>query len=170
PQLEKRPTEAALTARSMSASSQTIIGSLPPSSNVTCLKSLAADCITRLPVSVAPVKPIFRTVGLTSSSSPTTLPGPVTTLRTPFGPPPSTIALSINSQQRRSVSGVVPAGFTTTVLPASSAGPSLLPISETGKFQGTMAPQTPNGLRNTRPCRPLSSTTAPVRRLFALPP
>ena len=148
----------------------TIMGSLPPNSKVTCLKSFAADCITRLPVSVAPVKPILRTVGLTSSSSPTTLPGPVTTLMTPLGPPPAWIALSISSTQRISVSGVVPAGLTTTVLPAKRAGPSLLPISETGKFHGTIAPQTPIGLRRTKPWRPLSSTTAAVRRLLAMPP
>ena len=54
--------------------------------------------MTRRPVSVAPVKPIFLTVGLTSNSSPTTLPGPVTTFKTPLGPPASWIALSMISQ------------------------------------------------------------------------
>src|ERR1041385_274469 len=74
------------------------------------------------------------------------------------------------SQQRMSVSGVVPAGFTTTVLPASNAGPSLLPIRDTGKFQGTMEPQTPRGLRSTRPWRPVSSMTALVRMVLAIAP
>ena len=68
------------------------------------------------------------------------------------------------------MSGVVPAGLTTTQLPASSAGPSLLPISETGKFHGTMEPQTPKGLRITKPWRPVSSMTALVRMVLAMPP
>jgi hypothetical protein len=44
-----------------------------------------------------------------------------------------------------SVNGVVPAGFTTTVLPVTSAGPILLPRSDSGKFHGTIEPHTPMG-------------------------
>ncbi len=45
------------------------------------------------------------------------------------------------------VSGVVGAGFTTTVLPASSAGASLVIMRMTGKFQGVIAATTPSGVR-----------------------
>ena len=37
------------------------------------------------------------------------------------------------------------AGFTMTVLPVTRAGPILLAISDTGKFHGRIAPQTPMG-------------------------
>ena len=47
------------------------------------------------------------------------------------------------------VNGVVGAGFTTMVLPASSAAGTLNAIRMIGKFQGTMAPMTPSGLRCT---------------------
>jgi hypothetical protein len=141
PQLKKRPTAAALTAASSSASSQTIIGSLPPSSSVTRLICSAAIAITLRPVSVAPVKPILRTAGCLIRASPTVPPGPVTTFSTPGGRPASRNSL-ITSMI---VNGVVVAGFTTTVFPASSAGPILLPISETGKFHGTIEAHTPIG-------------------------
>ena len=81
------------------------------------------------------------------SSSPTTLPGPVTTFRTPGGSPLS----SISSASRIVARGVVLAGLTTTVLPTAMAGAILLAISVSGKFQGTMAPTTPIGLLTTRP-------------------
>ena len=49
------------------------------------------------------------------------------------------------------VSGVEDAGFTTTVQPAASAGLVLVPINVIGKFQGTIAPQTPTGCLITIP-------------------
>ena len=48
-------------------------------------------------------------------------------------------------------SGVVDEGLSTTQLPAAMAGATLLAASVSGKFQGTMAPVTPIGLRTTRP-------------------
>ena len=45
--------------------------------------------------------------------------------------------------------GVSGAGFSTTVLPAASAGPSLAKLIWCGKFHGVMAPTTPNGSRTT---------------------
>src|SRR5437870_546082 len=108
----------ALLACSMSASSQTMAGSLPPSSSVTCFKSEAASDITCLPVCVSPVKPILRTLGFLISSWPTTAPGPTTTLSTPGGSPPS----FISSTSRMVESGVVLAGLATTVVPTASAG------------------------------------------------
>ena len=49
---------------------------------------------------------------------------------------------------------LVLAGLTTMELPASSAGASLLPSNDTGKFHGTIAAQTPMGRRSTIPKRP----------------
>ncbi len=45
--------------------------------------------------------------------------------------------------------GVSGAGFSTTVFPAASAGPSLAKLIWCGKFHGVMAPTTPNGSRTT---------------------
>ena len=47
--------------------------------------------------------------------------------------------------------GVLVAGLITIVLPAARAGPSLVPMSVSGKFHGTMAPHTPIGWRTTMP-------------------
>ena len=71
----------------------------------------------------------------------------MTQFSTPAGMPASFIRPMIFSV----VSGVELAGFTTMVFPAMSAGPSLVPISVMGKFQGTMAPHTPTGRFTTRP-------------------
>ena len=74
-------------------------------------------------------------------------PVPGTTFRRPAAGPPRR-----GSRPSRSVvSGVVSAGLATTVLPHSSAGPSLLDSSVVGKFHGTIAPTTPSGRRSTRP-------------------
>ena len=147
PQLKKRPTLAALTARSRSASSQTIIGSDPPSSRVTRLRCSAAAAMVRRPTAVEPVKATLRTCGWRTRASPATGPVPVTTLRIPAGRPPA----PSSPASARVVSGVVSAGLATTVLPATRAGPSLLASRVVGKFQGTIAPTTPRGRRSTIP-------------------
>jgi hypothetical protein len=46
--------------------------------------------------------------------------------------------------------GVSGAGLSTTVFPVASAWPSLLSVTSTGKFHGTMAPTTPTGSLTTR--------------------
>ncbi len=48
-------------------------------------------------------------------------------------------------------SGVVLAGLMMIVLPAANAGPNFVPINVSGKFHGTMPPQTPIGWRTTMP-------------------
>src|SRR5919201_2763793 len=106
--------------------------------------------MTRLPVSVSPVKPILRTVGLRISSSPTTEPGPTTTFKTPGGSPAS----FISSTSLMDDNGVVLAGLATTVVPVASAGAILLASRVRGKFQGTIAPTTPSGRRTTIPNAP----------------
>ena len=46
-------------------------------------------------------------------------------------------------------SGVISAGFITTVLPAASAGPIFQLVNISGKFHGTIWPTTPSGSRMT---------------------
>ena len=109
-----------------------IIGSEPPSSSVTRLVPLAHSAMICSPTGVEPVKAILRTSGWVTSALPAFEPPPVTTLNTPGGSPPS----CRSSAKRSVVSGVVPAGLATTVLPATSAGASLLDSSVVGKFHG----------------------------------
>ena len=110
------PHTAALAARSRFASSSTIIGSLPPSSSVSGRSRSAAFSASCLPTSVEPVKCSMSTCS--TSAPPTSLPLPFATRNTSSGAPISRIASAISSE----LSGVMPAGFSTTVLPAMSAG------------------------------------------------
>ena len=120
-------------------------GSLPPSSSVTFFNASAARAMTLRPVGVEPVRAILRMRGWPTIASPVA--GPSTTLTTPSGRPPSMRA----SMQASVDSGVVLAGLRTTVFPAAIAGATLLAASVSGKFQGTIAPHTPIGLRTTSP-------------------
>src|SRR3984893_3307726 len=78
---------APLTAASISASSKTMNGALPPNSNDNFLTVPAHCCISNLPTSVEPVKVSLRTIGFEVSSPPTSFDGPVTQENTPFGTP-----------------------------------------------------------------------------------
>ena len=66
---------------------------------------------------------------------------PWTTLTTPGGRPAS----ASSSTKRSASSGVSSAGFSTTVLPHTSAGASFQDGIAIGKFQGVIAPTTPDG-------------------------
>ena len=77
----------ASTASSTLASSMTTSGPLPPSSSMSRL--MPAMRVRRSPVAVSPVKWMALVPGLLTSSSPTTGPGPVTTLTAPAGKPAS---------------------------------------------------------------------------------
>ncbi len=68
-------------------------------------------------------------------------PFPGTTLTTPFGTP----ACSQILPSSRAASGVTSAGFTTTALPAASAGASFCASLAIGEFQGVIAATTPSG-------------------------
>ena len=121
--------------------------------------------MTDLPTSVDPVKQILRTAGCEMNRCPTTDPAPVTTWNTPSGSPAS----RASSASRSAVSGVSPAGLSTTVLPAASAGARPQPAIGIGKFQGTMSPTTPRGslkVTSTPPgtgiCRPKCRSGAPA--------
>ena len=61
PEAMKVPASAACTACSMLASSQTIIGSLPPSSRMAGVSVLAHCVATRRPLGIEPVKTILST-------------------------------------------------------------------------------------------------------------
>jgi hypothetical protein len=67
-----------LTAISMSASSKTMNGALPPNSSASFLTVPPHCCISNLPTSVEPVKVNLRTIGFEVSSPPTSFDGPVT--------------------------------------------------------------------------------------------
>jgi hypothetical protein len=102
----------------MSASSKTITGALPPSSRCVRLSESAAALAIRLPVSTDPVSETMSTSGWVTSDSPAGWPWPAITLSTPLGKisPASSASLMV-------VTGVVSAGFSTTVLPVARVGP-----------------------------------------------
>jgi hypothetical protein len=102
---------------SMSTSSNTTTGALPPSSRCTRLSVSDAVAATFLPLSTLPVIETMSTPGWRVSAAPVS-PAPTTTFSTPLG------RTSAASSARRSVvSGVVSAGLRTIVLPVASAGP-----------------------------------------------
>src|SRR5271166_2419284 len=78
---------APLTAISMSASSKTMNGALPPNSSDSFLTVPVHYCISNFPTSVEPVKVNLRTIGFELSSPPISFDGPVTQEKTPFGTP-----------------------------------------------------------------------------------
>ncbi len=115
PVLVRAPNTAASAAASTSASSATIIGSLPPSSMSTGVSVSAHAAITRLPVAVEPVNASLSTPALHSAA--------------PVGPAPVTTwsTSGIDSERAASstiftpTSGVSSDGLNTTALPAASA-------------------------------------------------
>ena len=92
------------------------------------------------PTSVEPVKAILSTPGCATSAAPVS-PAPVTMLTTPGG----RSASAISSASFNAVSGVVSAGFSTTVLPQASAGAIFHAAMRSGKFHGMIWPATPTG-------------------------
>src|SRR5437773_2362919 len=144
---------APLTAISISASSNTMNGALPPSSSETFFTVPAHCSISSLPISVEPVKVSLRTIGFEVISPPISEEPPVTQEKTPCGTP----ARSASSQRASAENGVALAGFSTIVQPAASAGPHLRVIIAAGKFHGVIAQQTPIGslvttMRLSAPC------------------
>ena len=157
PALSKTAYGAAAAAFSRSASAKITFADLPPSSSVTRLIVPAAPRITCWPTSVEPVKPIFATSGCSISRCPTTEPLPEMTLSTPSGMPAS----SASSASRSEDSGVSSAGFSTTVLPHASAGPSFQDAMFSGKFHGVISPTTPSGSRNVMSTPPATGIVSP---------
>ena len=121
PLLTKQPRTAADIAASMSAPSASRKADLPPSSSATFLIVPAAERATCTPAPVDPVRLTMSTSGCDDSRSPTRAPRPDTRLNAPAGrPSPSTMSAST-----KVASGATLLGFTTTVQPAASAGPTL---------------------------------------------
>ena len=130
----------AATARS-GASAKTMFGPLPPHSVHTGFMFDSAEYFMKsLPTSVEPVNPTTSMSGCRPMASPTAGP-PVTTLSTPSGRPAS----CASSAKRSAESEVCSSGFSTTLLPAASAGGTFQPSRPIGQFQGSTAPTTPTG-------------------------
>ncbi len=147
-------------AASRSASAYTTLADFPPSSRVTRLIVSAAPAAIERPTSVEPVNAILATSGCSTRRCPHTDPGPATTLTTPSGSPASTAIRSSSS----AVSGVSSAGFSTTVLPAASAGATFHEAITSGKFHGTIIPTTPSGSRKVMSTPPATGIVFPVTR------
>ena len=91
------------------------------------------------------------------SRCPTIEPFPTSTLTTPSGIPAS----RQSSDSRTAESGVSSAGFSTTVFPHASAGPSFQLAMLSGKFQGTIRPTTPSGSRKVAAMPPATGIVSP---------
>ena len=136
------------TAASMSASSNTMNGALPPSSSDSFLMVGALCAIRMRPTAVEPVNDSLRTTGLAQSTRPTSIersPSQHSTLITPGGKP----ARCASSASARAVSGVCSAGLMTMAQPAAIAGATFRVIIAIGKFHGVIAAHTPIGWRIT---------------------
>ena len=92
------------------------------------------------PVEVSPVKAILAMRGEDASGLPASRPKPLTILSTPGGS-----RSPISSISTRMDTGVCSAGFSTTQLPAASAGASFQTAIRIGKFHGMIWPTTPCG-------------------------
>ncbi len=119
-----------------------MFGALPPSSSVSFFSSRPVRVESACRLLSMPVKAILSTSGWDTSAAPVP-PAPVMMFTTPCGKSASwMISASINA-----VSGVVSAGFSTTVFPAASAGAIFHAAISSGKFQGMICPATPSGAR-----------------------
>lgn len=147
PAAQKAPETQLSTAASKSASSMTMTGLLEPSSIPIFLSP--AFRVTSRPASTPPVKDTIRTLGSVTSASPTSPPGPVTTLRSLGGKPASRRSSASFSAER----GVTVAGFNTTAFPPAMAGPTLWATRFSGSLKGVMAATTPMGTRLKYPRR-----------------
>ena len=134
PAFVNAPQTAPRAARSMSASSQTIIGSLPPSSSVHGTSARPQASAILRPVRTEPVNAILSQPASTSAAP--VAPSPVTTWNTFSGRPAS----ANSSASASPTKGVISEGFSTTVLPAASACTDGFSASRNGKFQGVMMP------------------------------
>ena len=131
-----------------------MLAALPPSSRVIALSVPAIALWMSFPTPVEPVNATFWTPGLETRCMPISA-GPGTMFTTPGG----RSAWRHTSANRRALSGVVEAGFRTTVFPAASAGAIFQLSMSSGKFHGMTCAATPSG-RATRPGNAYSSLSA----------
>lgn len=127
------------TARSKSASSNTMNGALPPSSKLTLFNTAILANI--FPTPVEPVNDIFLTDGFVHNSIAAPLSFVGSTWIILEGIPESMASLV----KAAHVNGVSLGGLMTTAQPAAKAGAIFRVIIAAGKFQGVMMPQTPTG-------------------------
>src|ERR1700733_6093781 len=133
----------ASSARSSSASSNTITGFLPPSSKCTRFKVGAPCAMMAEPVALSPTNPIAFIAGCSVNALPASSPRPCTVLSTPSGTP----ACLTRFAKRSAVTGDHSAGLCTTVQPAARAGAIFQVDSMNGVFHGVMTPTGPIGTR-----------------------
>ena len=145
PLLLKILTREPSTARSISASSKTMLADLPPSSKWTGVRFAAAAAITCLAVLPPPVNPMRSISGEPASAAPVTAPLPFTTLIVPGGRPAS----SINATNFKMESGVNSEGFSTQVLPNARLEAICMLARASGAFHGANNAATPAGCRVT---------------------
>jgi hypothetical protein len=144
PALRYLLTIAPSTALSMSASSNTMKGALPPSSRLIFL-IVGAHCAARMrPTSVEPVNDRWRTTSLAHSTLPISIEPALSAVRM-FSTPAGMPARWASSATASADSGVCSAGLMITGQPAASAGATLRVIIAIGKFHGVMAAHTPIG-------------------------
>ena len=142
PVAPKMPASAPTSARSKSASLNTMLGDFPPSSSVTGLRLAAAAQAMARPTPGLPVKLILSTAGLAVSAAPTA-PAPVSTCTTPAGKPACSTSRAISSVVTLACS----LGFTITQLPAARAAGRVFVRIATGLFHAVMQATTPKGSR-----------------------
>src|SRR6266566_209308 len=133
----------ASSARSRSASSNTITGFLPPSSKCTRFSVGAPCAMIAEPVELSPTKPISLIAGCWVSALPASSPMPCTVFSTPSGTPACLTSLA----KRSAVTGDHSAGLCTTVQPAARAGAIFQVESMNGVFHGVITPTGPIGTR-----------------------
>jgi hypothetical protein len=92
-------------------------------------------------LSVEPVKLIRSMSSCETSAAPASSPMPCTTFMRPGGTPASCAMSAIKEPDSGAHSG----GFTTTVLPAASAGPPFHVVSMNGPVQSVISAATPDG-------------------------
>ena len=133
-------------AASRSASANTMLADLPPSSKCRGrMRSAPRALITRA-VPVEPVNVSRPMPGWRTSASPASSPRPATTLTTPGGIPARATCAAHASTEQAACS----AAFTTTVFPAANAAPTFADMSDSGAFHGMMTPTTPYGSRRVK--------------------
>ncbi len=128
PECRKTAVSAKSSAASRSASANTMLGFLPPSSRATFFTVSAADAMIRLPVASPPVNDTRSTRGSSLSRAPARGPAPSTRLATPAGTPAS----SSRPISRIAVCGVSSLGFSTNVLPAARQGATFQAVCSSG--------------------------------------
>ena len=102
----------------MSASANTMLGFLPPSSSAIFFTVPEAAAMIRLPVATPPVKETRSTRGSSLSGAPAFGPSPTTRFATPAGSPASASSFI----RWMAVVGESSLGLRTKVQPAASAG------------------------------------------------